>query len=82
MVVMRKGDELLKYCRRSKPHVCHFSLSPDEAELQWVSKNGTLRRLRFDQVSDVVAGRSSAVFRCGFEYEKCCAHAQTADASF
>ena len=63
LVVMRKGDELLKYCRRSKPHVCHFSLSADECELQWVSKNGTLRRLRFDQVSDVVAGRGSSVFR-------------------
>lgn len=64
LFALRKGDELLKYCRHSKPHICHVSLcGDDEAELQWVSKNGTLRRVRISQVKDVVEGRSSAVFK-------------------
>lgn len=64
LLALRKGDEFLKYCRHSKPHICHISLcGDDQTELQWVSKNGTLRRVRISQIKDVSEGRGSAVFK-------------------
>ncbi len=60
---LRKGQQLLKYCRRGKPHACHVQLSPDECEVQWVSGAGKQRTLRLAAVRDVVAGQTTAVFR-------------------
>jgi hypothetical protein len=60
---LRKGERLLKYCRRGRPHACHVQLSPDECEVEWVSGAGKPRTLRLAAVKDVVAGQTTAVFR-------------------
>ena len=60
---LRKGERLLKYCRRGRPHACHVQLSPDECEVEWVSGAAKPRMLRLAAVKDVVAGQTTAVFR-------------------
>ena len=60
---LRKGERLLKYCRRGRPHACHVQLSPDECEVEWVSGAAKPRTLRLASVKDVVAGQTTAVFR-------------------
>lgn len=62
---LRKGERLLKYCRRGRPHACHVQLSPDECEVEWVSGAAKPRTLRLASVKDVVAGQTTAVFRSG-----------------
>jgi hypothetical protein len=62
---LRKGERLLKYCRRGRPHACHVQLSPDECEVEWVSGAAKPRTLRLAAVKDVVAGQTTAVFRSG-----------------
>ncbi len=61
---LRKGAQLLKFCRRGKPHACHVQLAPDECEIQWVSAAGRPKAVRLAAVKDVVAGQTTALFRC------------------
>jgi hypothetical protein len=61
---LRKGAQLLKYCRRGKPHACHVQLAPDECEIQWVSAAGKPKTVRLAAVKDVVSGQTTALFRC------------------
>lgn len=61
---LRKGERLLKYCRRGRPHACHVQLSLDECEVEWVSGAAKPRTLRLAAVKDVVAGQTTAVFKC------------------
>ncbi len=63
---LRKGAQLLKYCRRGRPHACHVQLSPDESELQWVSGAGKPRTVRLAAVKDVLGGQTTAVFKCAW----------------
>ena len=60
---LRRGANLLKYCRNAKPHVAYFQLSKDETTLEWVSKGAKVKAVRMGLVTQVIAGRETNAFR-------------------
>ena len=60
---LRRGANLLKYCRNAKPHVAYFQLSKDETTLEWVSKGAKVKAVRMGLVTQVIAGRETGAFR-------------------
>lgn len=60
---LRRGANLLKYCRNAKPHVAYFQLSKDETTLEWVSKGAKVKTVRMGLVTQVIAGRETGAFK-------------------
>lgn len=62
ITALKKGAYLLKYGRRGKPKFCPFRLSDDETLLIWYTDKEE-KQLKLSQVSRVIPGQRTAIFR-------------------
>ncbi|KAL1330235.1 hypothetical protein HN51_047397 [Arachis hypogaea] len=69
LIILKKGSQLVKYCRKGKPKVVPFRLSADETKLIWLS-HGKEKSLKLSSVSRIVPGQRTAVFRRYLRPEK------------
>ncbi|ESW12141.1 hypothetical protein PHAVU_008G087700 [Phaseolus vulgaris] len=60
---LKKGTQLIKYSRKTKPKVCPFKLSLDEKTLIWISSHKKERILKLSSVSQIISGQRTVVFR-------------------
>ncbi|KAL9315225.1 hypothetical protein ACSQ67_016226 [Phaseolus vulgaris] len=54
---LKKGTQLIKYSRKTKPKVCPFKLSLDEKTLIWISSHKKERILKLSSVSQIISGQ-------------------------
>ncbi|KAL0391973.1 UNVERIFIED_CONTAM: PH, RCC1 and FYVE domains-containing protein 1 [Sesamum radiatum] len=62
LIALKKGTQLLKYCRKGRPKFRTFRLSSDETTLIWYSK-GSERHLKLSSVSRITPGQRTPVFK-------------------
>ncbi|XP_011074548.1 uncharacterized protein LOC105159244 [Sesamum indicum] len=62
LIALKKGTQLLKYCRKGRPKFRSFRLSSDETTLIWYSK-GSERHLKLSSVSRIIPGQRTPVFK-------------------
>ncbi|KAL0366107.1 UNVERIFIED_CONTAM: PH, RCC1 and FYVE domains-containing protein 1 [Sesamum radiatum] len=62
LIALKKGTQLLKYCRKGRPNFRTFRLSSDETTLIWYSK-GSERHLKLSAVSRIIPGQRTPVFK-------------------
>ncbi|KAL3648773.1 hypothetical protein CASFOL_005176 [Castilleja foliolosa] len=62
LIALKKGTQLIKYCRKGKPKCCTFRLSQDETTLIWYS-HGAERHLKLSSVTRIIPGQRTPVFR-------------------
>ncbi|CAJ2673854.1 unnamed protein product [Trifolium pratense] len=69
LVTLKRGTQLVKYCRKGKPKLCNFRLSQDETSLIWIS-HGKEKHLKLASVLRIISGQRTAVFRRFLRPEK------------
>uniref|UniRef100_I1N357 FYVE-type domain-containing protein n=1 Tax=Glycine max TaxID=3847 RepID=I1N357_SOYBN len=69
LIAIKKGTQLIKYSRKTKPKVCPFRLSLDETTLIWISHKKE-RNLKLSSVSRIIPGQRTVVFRRYLQPEK------------
>ncbi|KAH1235306.1 hypothetical protein AAZV13_09G232900 [Glycine max] len=69
LIAIKKGTQLIKYSRKTKPKVCPFRLSLDETTLIWISHKKE-RKLNLSSVSRIIPGQRTVVFRRYLQPEK------------
>nr|KYP60999.1 putative E3 ubiquitin-protein ligase HERC2 [Cajanus cajan] len=69
LIALKKGTQLVKYCRKGKPKFCSFRLSSDETKLIWIS-HGKEKCLKLSSVSHIIPGQRTAVFNRYLRPEK------------
>ncbi|TKY65720.1 E3 ubiquitin-protein ligase HERC1 [Spatholobus suberectus] len=69
LIALKKGTQLIKYSRKTKPKVCPFRLSLDETTLIWISHKKE-RNLKLSSVSRIIPGQRTVVFRRYLQPEK------------
>ncbi|KAL2325740.1 hypothetical protein Fmac_024798 [Flemingia macrophylla] len=69
LIALKKGTQLVKYCRKGKPKFCSFRLSSDETKLIWIS-HGKEKSLKLSTVSHIIPGQRTAVFNRYLRPEK------------
>ncbi|QCE12024.1 Transcription factor BREVIS RADIX [Vigna unguiculata] len=69
LVTLKKGTQLIKCSRKTKPKVRSFKLSLDEKTLIWISHKKE-RNLKLSSVSQIISGQRTAVFRRYLQPEK------------
>ncbi|XP_014496784.1 PH, RCC1 and FYVE domains-containing protein 1-like [Vigna radiata var. radiata] len=69
LTALKKGTQLIKYSRKTKPKVRSFKLSLDEKTLIWISHKKE-RHLKLSSVSHIISGQRTAVFRRYLQPEK------------
>ncbi|KAJ4772456.1 Regulator of chromosome condensation (RCC1) family with FYVE zinc finger domain-containing protein [Rhynchospora pubera] len=62
IIALKKGAQLLKYCRKGKPKFCPFRLSHDESTLIWISSSKE-KGIKLASVSKIISGQRTAVFQ-------------------
>ncbi|KAK4434531.1 PH, RCC1 and FYVE domains-containing protein 1 [Sesamum alatum] len=62
LIALKKGTQLLKYCRTGRPKFRTFRLSSDETTLIWYSK-GQEKHLKLSSVSRIIPGQRTPVFK-------------------
>ncbi|MED6148890.1 hypothetical protein PIB30_057335 [Stylosanthes scabra] len=69
LVVLKRGSQLVKYCRKGKPKVVPFRLSSDGTRLIWLS-HGKEKSIKLCSVSRIIPGQRTVVFRRFLRPEK------------
>lgn len=63
LTALRKGALLLKHGRHGKPKVHFFRLSACDTLLRWRSASSSVKQVRLRNVTEVVGGQTTEVFR-------------------
>ncbi|KAL8459004.1 hypothetical protein ACS0TY_036472 [Phlomoides rotata] len=69
LIALKKGTQLIKYCRKRKPKFRTFRLSTDETKLIWYS-HGAERHLKLSSVKRIIPGQRTPVFKRFLRPEK------------
>lgn len=69
LIALKRGTQLIKYCRKGKPKCRAFRLSADETHLIWFS-HGEEKSLKLSLVSKIIPGQRTVVFRRHLRPEK------------
>ncbi|KAH6823522.1 Regulator of chromosome condensation family protein [Perilla frutescens var. hirtella] len=69
LIALKKGTQLIKYCRKGKPKFRRFRLSTDETSLIWYSRKAE-KHLKLASVTRIIPGQRTAVFKRFLRPEK------------